>query len=63
MFERLFGQPLPSKRARCKCYYRRALDHDADEWELTDMNVQAYELPDHASLSALGAADPEAEGS
>jgi hypothetical protein len=64
VFERLFGVSLVSRRARCKCFYRRAQDHDIDEWEGKDLNVQAYELPAHADLLAvLGKSAPETEGS
>lgn len=63
VFERLLGVALETRRARCKCYYRRAQDHDIDEWEVKDLNVQAYELPAHADLlTALGKGDPETEG-
>ncbi len=50
VFERLYGQPLPYKKRRCKCYYRNTQTHDVDEWELKDLNVSAYELPEYSTL-------------
>ena len=44
VFERLCGQPLPSRRARSKCYYRRANEDDADTWKVLEQNVQCYDL-------------------
>jgi hypothetical protein len=44
VFERLYGRPLASRRARAKCYYRRANEHDAGEWEGKELNVQCYDL-------------------
>ncbi|MDD9709148.1 DUF5906 domain-containing protein, partial [Seohaeicola sp. SP36] len=63
VFERLFGQTLQAKKARCKCWYHRAQDHDVDEWEEAAPNRQAYELPVHSEmLAALGKGAPETEG-
>ncbi len=44
VFERLYGQPLTARRARSKCYYRRANEDDADTWTVLEQNVQCYDL-------------------